>query len=123
MASTVNRANEHAAFLAGCVNKTRSIRDVCEALGIYSETLDPRKNNELYPPEANELYAKIKNIAKSFIASPRGDSAQLQVDLAKETAFSGEISTLASRYGESIWTKKYGSPENLDWSRSADRDT
>ncbi|KAF1946103.1 hypothetical protein EJ02DRAFT_367925 [Clathrospora elynae] len=135
MSPPLSTQDDNAAFLEGCINKTRSVRDVYESLGLFSQTSDVRKDPDFLKNEANELSGRIKQIAKTFVLAYRGDPEQLQTDLAEETVFSNDLLELGRQYGATIWgrledgeilssgTSQERGLDELDWDRQRDRNT
>jgi hypothetical protein len=103
MAPSQNSQDNNAAFLEACINKRRPVQDVWESLGLYSQTVDTRKDPDFLKNEANELFTNIKRIAKSYATTYRGDLERLHSDLAEETTFSEEVFKLGQQYGSAIW--------------------
>lgn len=134
MVPPASTPDDNAAFLAGCINKTRSERDVYESLGLFSQTTDLRRDPDFLKNEANELHTRVKEIAQSFAANYHNNYKQLQAELGKEGTFSEEILELGHQYGPSIWGRaepghsrsfkeQEKSADELDWEKPKDRET
>lgn len=87
-------------FLEDCINKKRSVQDIYEALGLYSETADTRKEPVFVVQEANDLHKKIKEYAEDTKAAYRGKRERLLTDLVKEGMFDNEVKELGEQYGK-----------------------
>ncbi|KAF1841126.1 uncharacterized protein K460DRAFT_198851 [Cucurbitaria berberidis CBS 394.84] len=133
MAPPTSTPDENAAFLAGCIHKTRSVRDVYESLGLFSQTTDLRKDPDFLKNEANELHFEIKKIAQSFVERNREDPEHLHACLSKDETFSKEICELEGKYGQALWGRadsghtlpfreQEGPPDELNWDKSKDRE-
>ncbi|KAF2856065.1 hypothetical protein T440DRAFT_412903, partial [Plenodomus tracheiphilus IPT5] len=101
-------------FLASCIYKSKPARDVWEPLGLFSSVNDARKDPEFAKEGANELYKKIKRIAKDYSKSYANGMERLQADLAKDTTFSNDVQELARQYGTVIWGRPSDSQERND---------
>lgn len=107
-------------------------QDIFESLGLYSSVIDVRKEFSFLGEEANDLYQKIKRIAKDFSKSYANSIEQLRDDLAKDTAFSSHTQELVSLYGEKIWGRSVNSQvtvsgrhdeiPDLEWAEESDRE-
>jgi hypothetical protein len=102
---------EQTSFLEDCISKKRKFRDIYEAIDLYSETAETRKDPDFYKADANDLQKKIKEIARTFRSSYGGDEDALRVELLKEDAFVNEVDELGQRYGSLIW----GRAANQSW--------
>jgi hypothetical protein len=111
-------------FLEDCIDKKRSIQDIYETLGLYSETANARKEPVFAKDEANELQKRVKEIAASFIALYCNDREALLANLIKDGAFIEQIQELGEHYGQSLWGRKDGqqlsAPDELRWDRDAE---
>ncbi|KAL6703195.1 hypothetical protein ACN47E_010124 [Coniothyrium glycines] len=125
MGYPLSSAEDHAAFLQGCIEKKRTMKDVYENLGLFSHTLVPRRDPDLHPAEANELYTAIKQTAKSIASSCRAAGMPVEYKLSQENTLSSEAKRLGEKYGPAIWTpeNKPNDTEWLNWSEPAHRDT
>lgn len=134
MTCSSKASDEQIAFLASCINKTRSVRDAHESLGLYSQTNEQRKDPDFYKAEANEFYSKAKQIAMTLAASSEGGLEQLQTDLAKPILLSAQLDELGDEYGQAIWGRGHRGQtkplreqssifEDFDWNIEKDRAT
>jgi hypothetical protein len=123
----------HTSFIEGCINKKRTMQDIYEALGLYSETADPRKEPVFAKDEANDLHKKIKEVAESFKVSYHNDREELLAELVKDGAFADDVQKLVLLYGQSLWGRKESQPtrygvqqgavtDDLNWEKKADRE-
>jgi hypothetical protein len=123
---------EHASFLDACINKKRTLQDIYEALGLYSETSGARKEPVFVKTEANDLHNSIKQLAKTFNTSQRNNRGDFSAVLVKSNTFADEVRELGFRYGPTLWGKseswstQYGRDEGalhdeLDWNTEIDR--
>jgi hypothetical protein len=122
---------EHTSFLEDCITRKRTTRDIYEALDLYCETAETRKDPVFVKADANKLQKDIKNLAQSFRESYRNDEKTLLVDLVKDSAFIDEVGELGQRYGPLLWSKagyqpsRYGgqqaSTQELRWEDEADQ--
>jgi hypothetical protein len=117
----------HTSFLEDCISKKRSFQDIYEALGLYSESTDTRKEPVFLKDEANDLQKRIKEIAASFKTSYRNNRESLLADLVKDGAFADQIQELGQWY-RPLWGRgdespsQYGgqqgpTPDELRWER------
>jgi hypothetical protein len=88
---------EHTSFLEDCITRKRTTRDIYEALDLYCETAETRKDPVFVKADANKLQKDIKNLAQSFRESYRNDEKTLLVDLVKDSAFIDEVGELGLR--------------------------
>jgi hypothetical protein len=123
----------HTSFLEDCISKKRTFQDIYEALGIYSEIADTRKEPVFYKDEANDLHKKIKETAESYKALYRNRENML-ASLVKDGTFADDCQQLSQLYGQALWTRKeswptrysaqQGSiPDELNWDKEADRES
>ena len=121
-------------FLEDCISKKRTIQDIYEALGLYSETGGTRKEPVFVKHEANDMHKRIKEHAESFKASYKNDRERLLADLVKDGVFANEVQELGLHYGQTLWSRaeswptRYGAqqgaiPDELNWDKEADRDS
>lgn len=130
MTSQSNVANT--SFLEGCIEKKRSIQEIHECLGLYSESANVRKEPVFFIEGANDLYKRIVEIAKAFRLSHGNDKDALLTDLAKPDVFFIEVQELASEYGQKLWgsgrwptryAPQHGEgPDELDYEKENDRE-
>jgi hypothetical protein len=130
MASQSSIANS--SFIDDCISKKRTVQDCYEALELFSETADARKDPVFVKNEANDLQRRIKDAAQSLKASYRNDSQRLLADLIKEDALSDKVEELGESYGQLLWGRserwptRYGGqgalPDELNWDKEADRE-
>ncbi|CAO2650722.1 Nn.00g020140.m01.CDS01 [Neocucurbitaria sp. VM-36] len=134
MAPPTNTPEDNAAFLYACVQKSKSLRDVYETLGLYCETTTLRKEPDFHNAKAKALHAEIKEIAQSFEGRYRNNLEHLKEDLSNEITFSTEIRDLQRKYGQAIWgradpehTRSFGEQggalEELNWDNISHRET
>jgi hypothetical protein len=121
---------EQTSFLENCIGKKRKIRDSYEALGLYSEEAETRKDPVFPKIDANNLQKEIKDLARAFRISHQGDEDTLPADLIKEDAFVDEADELGQRYGPLIWGRVANQPwrwgkqqvtQELRWENQADQ--
>ncbi|KAH9870700.1 hypothetical protein IAQ61_006178 [Plenodomus lingam] len=108
MAPPVHVTEHDESFLASCIYKGKQVRDIWESLGLFSLVNDVRKEPSFAIEEANELYKKIKRIARDFSQSYPDGIEQLQHDLINKPAFEKAVLDLGGQYGAAIW----GRPED-----------
>lgn len=131
MASQTNIA--HTTFLEDCIDKKRTLQDVYEPLGLFSQTVGTRKDPVFVKDEANDLHKSIKEMAQSFKVAYRNDRDRLLADLVKENTFTDQVQELAQSYGHLLWGRakdrpsRYEGqgaiPDELNWDEDADRDS
>jgi glycogen debranching enzyme len=111
-------------FLEDCIAKKKSFQQIYEALELYSESVDARKEPVFAKDEANDLQKRVKEIAASFKAFYRNGREALLADLIKDDTFTEQIQELGKRYGQSLWGRKDGqqlsAPDELRWDRDAE---
>jgi hypothetical protein len=121
-------------FLEDCICKKRTCQDIYEALGLYSEISDTRKEPVFHKDEANTLHKKIREIAVSYRATYRNNEENMLADLIKDGAFADDCQRLSNLYGQVLWTRneswptrysaQQGSiPDELNWEKEADRES
>jgi hypothetical protein len=114
-------------FLEDCISKKRSFQDIYEALDLYPQETNARKEPVFLDDKANDLQKEVKKIAASFKASHRDDDTFL-ADLVKDGAFANQVRKLGQDYGRSLWDNsdswpsRYGfqhvsAPDRLIWDR------
>lgn len=131
MASQTSIANT--SYLEDCISKKKSIRDVHEDLGLYSETNKTRQDPVFYDDEANTLQKKIKEIAATFKATYRKEKEALADDLVKEDTLAEQVRELGEHYGPRLWGRlpfqyspyrqQSGAFQQLRWEKPADQDS
>jgi hypothetical protein len=124
----------HTSFLEDCICKKRTFQDIYEALGLYSEIADTRKEPVFHKDEANRLHKKIKEIAGLYKALYRNNRENMLADLVKDGAFADDCQQLSHLYGQALWTRdeswptrysvQQGSvPDELNWDKEVDRES
>jgi hypothetical protein len=123
----------HTTFLEDCISKKRSIQDIHEALGLFSEIAKTRKEPVFHKEEANDLHKSIKEIAEAFKTSYRNNRENMLADLVKEGAFANDVRELGELYGQKLWTRgeswptrysgqQEANPDELNWDKESDRE-
>jgi hypothetical protein len=130
MSSQTNIANT--SFLEDCIDGKRTLQDIYEALGLYSETVQTRKDPVFRTDEANKLHQTIKEKAQSFIATYGNDREKLFADLVEEGTLADQVQDLEQSFGSSLWgrTKDRPScdgeqgaiPDELNWDQEGDKE-
>jgi len=119
-------------FLEDCISKKKTVHEIYEDLGLFSETYDTRKEPVFSKVEAKELHLKIKEFAESFKALYRDSRESLFTDLVADGMFDNEVQELGERYGQKLWGKEnwrkvwggHGAVwDDLKWEREGDRKT
>jgi hypothetical protein len=123
---------KNTSFLEDCINKKKSIQEIHECLGLYSESANVRKEPVFVKDEANDLYKRIVEIAKAFRVSHGNDKEGLLAGLAKPDVFLNEVEELELGYGQMLWGRarwptRYApqqgdAPDELDYEKEEDRE-
>lgn len=108
-------------FLESCVSKKRNARQVTEALGLYMEGNDPRKEPVFIKSEANKLYRRIREYADAFKARYKNNRKTLLDDLVKDGCFDYEVQLLSNDYGQTLWGGIDSQLQELSWDEESDR--
>lgn len=87
-------------FLENCINKKRTVQDIYEALALYSETTDTRKEPVFVVAEANDLHRRIKEHAENIKGVYRNEREAMLSDLVKDDMFANEVEELGEQYGK-----------------------
>jgi hypothetical protein len=87
-------------FLENCINKKRTVQDIYEALALYSETTDTRKEPVFVVDEANDLHRRIKEHAENIKGAYRNEREMMLSDLVKDDMFAKEVEELGEQYGK-----------------------
>jgi hypothetical protein len=87
-------------FLERCIDENRSFRNIYEPLGLYTETVETRKEPVFVVKEANDLHKEIKEIAGNFKRLYKNERDKLKTDLIQDGMFSEEVHELGERYGK-----------------------